>query len=125
MNPTLLPTNLHKDFKEPKPTLPRIKNGAGGHQQNWVEACKDGTPTTSGFEYAGPFTEAILMGNLGIRSYNMKKLKAGKTPQSWDPWKFPGRLKLEWDGPNMKVTNFDEANQFVKRKYRDGWTLGV
>ena len=125
VNPTLLPTSLHKDFKEPDETIPRIKNGAGGHQQNWVEACINGTPTSSGFDYAGPFTEAILMGNLGIRSYNMKKLKAGKTPQSWDPWKFPGRIKLEWDGPNMKVTNFDDANQFVKRKYRDGWSLGV
>ena len=125
VNPTLLPTSLHKDFKEPEETIPRIKNGAAGHQQNWVEACIHGTSTTSGFEYAGPFTEAVLMGNLGIRSYNMKKLKVGKTPQSWDPWKFPGRLKLEWDGPNMKVINFDDANQFVKREYRDGWSLGV
>jgi predicted dehydrogenase len=125
VKPTLLPTKLHKDFKEPEPTLPRIPKGSDGHQQNWVKACKEGTPTTSGFEYAGPFTEAVLMGNLGIRSYNLKKLKAGKTPTSWDPWKYPGRIKLDWDGPNMKVTNFDEANQFVKRKYRDGWILGV
>jgi hypothetical protein len=32
---------------------------------------------------------------------------------------------LLWDGPNMKITNFDEANQYVKRTYRDGWSLGV
>jgi hypothetical protein len=25
----------------------------------------------------------------------------------------------------MKITNFDEANQFVKRTYREGWSLGV
>jgi hypothetical protein len=30
-----------------------------------------------------------------------------------------------WDKVNMKVTNFDEVNQFVKREYRKGWTLGV
>ena len=29
-----------------------------------------------------------------------------------------------WDGPNMKITNFDLANQFVKRAYREGWNLG-
>ncbi|MEY4106415.1 MAG: hypothetical protein RL181_757, partial [Bacteroidota bacterium] len=31
----------------------------------------------------------------------------------------------DWDGANMKVTNFDEANQFVKRKYREGYSLGM
>jgi hypothetical protein len=35
---------------------------------------------------------------------------------------YPGRyVKLLWDGPNMKITNFDAANQFVKREYRTGW----
>ena len=39
---------------------------------------------------------------------------------------YPGRnVQLLWDGPNMKITNFDEANQFVKRTYREGWSLGV
>jgi len=39
---------------------------------------------------------------------------------------YPGRhIKLLWDGPNMKITNFDDANQFVKRQYREGWSLGV
>lgn len=125
VNPTLLPTRLMEEFKEPEPTLPRIPGGSDGHQQNWIQACKEGSPTTSGFEYAGPFTEAVLMGNLGIRSYNFKILKEGKTPTSWDPWNFPGRIKLDWDGPNMKITNFDEANAFVKREYREGWSLGV
>ena len=39
--------------------------------------------------------------------------------------KWLGRKKLLWDAKNMKITNFDEANQFVKRQYRQGWTLGV
>jgi hypothetical protein len=55
------------------------------------------------------------MGNLAIRSYGIKK---GRN-------EFPGRKKLLWDGKNMKITNFDDANQFVKRTYRDGWSLGV
>jgi hypothetical protein len=38
---------------------------------------------------------------------------------------YPGRnIQLLWDGPNMKITNFDLANQFVKRTYREGWSLG-
>ncbi len=41
-------------------------------------------------------------------------------------WDYPGRhIQLVWDGNNMKITNFDDANQFVKRTYRDGWSLGV
>ena len=62
------------------------------------------------------------MGNLAIRSYDIRK------PQIKDPNEFdyPGRgIKLLWDGPNMKVTNFDDATAFVKRKYRDGWSLGI
>jgi hypothetical protein len=68
---------------------------------------------SSPFEYAGPFTEAVLMGNLALRSYAMKG------PNNT----YPGRKKLLWDAKNMKITNFDEANQFVRREYREGWSL--
>ncbi len=67
------------------------------------------------FEIAGPLTETLLMGNLAIRSYDIRKPKKDK-PDQFD---YPGRnIKLLWDGANMKVTNFDDANQFVKREYR-------
>jgi hypothetical protein len=59
------------------------------------------------------------MGNLAIRSYDIivKDSKGSAT--------YPGRnIQLLWDGPNMKITNFDLANQFVKRTYREGWSLG-
>ena len=119
-NPVLLPTNKMKDFKQPEQTIPRIPEG---HQQNWVKACKEGTPTTSGFEFAGPFTEAVLMGNLAIRSFNQQKLNKGKKPGDWNAYGFPGRKKLLWDGPNMTITNYDDANAFVKRDYRKGWEI--
>jgi hypothetical protein len=32
-----------------------------------------------------------------------------------------GRKKLLWDGAKMRITNFEDANQFVTREYRDGW----
>jgi len=100
----------------PKQTLPRIAGGEAGHYTQWVDACLQGygkVQLSSPFEYAGPFTEAVLIGNLALRSYAMQGPN-GTTP---------GRKTLLWDAKNMKITNFDEANQFVKREYRAGWTL--
>lgn len=100
-----------------KPSLPE-----NGHQAKWVEACKDGFGSekhkslTSSFDFAGPLTESILMGNLAIRSYNYRE-KIGNA------FEYPGRKKLLWDGIHMKITNFEPANQFVKRTYREGWKL--
>ncbi len=95
-----------------------------GHNLAWQEACKAGFNSdkhkalTSSFDYAGPLTETVLMGNLAIRSYDIRTPKAdGKS------FNYPGRKKLLWDGKNMKITNFDEANQFVKREYQNGWKL--
>jgi len=94
-----------------------------GHQVHWTDACKAGFGSmkhkalTSSFDYAGPMTETVLMGNLAIRSYALAK--EGKNGRR----NYYGRKKLLWDGPNMTVTNFDEANQFVKRSYREGWKL--
>jgi len=94
-----------------------------GHQRKWVDACKAGFGSkehlelTSSFDYAGPMTETVLMGNLAIRSYMLrKKNEQGKM-------EFYGRKKLLWDGENMKITNFEDANQFVTRTYRAGFEL--
>lgn len=114
--PVLLPTSRMKDVTLPKQTIPRVPGGEAGHYTQWVDACIAGygkMQLSSPFEYAGPFTEAVLMGNLAIRSYGMKTDKGA----------YPGRKKLLWDAKNMKITNFDEANQFVKREYRSGWNL--
>jgi len=93
-----------------------------GHQRKWVDACKAGFGSkehkglTSSFDYAGPMTETVLMGNLAIRSYMLRKAVG-------DDLEFYGRKKLLWDGENMKITNFQEANQFVGRTYRKGWEV--
>ncbi len=93
-----------------------------GHHRHWVEACKQGyggikhQSLTSSFDFAGPLTESILMGNLAIRSYNLREQVGDKT-------QYPGRKKLLWNGNDMKITNFEPANQFVKRNYREGWSL--
>jgi hypothetical protein len=94
-----------------------------GHQRKWADACKAGFNSaehkalTSSFDYAGPMTETVLMGNLAIRSYLLRKENAkGKL-------EFYGRKKLLWDGDNMRITNLDDANQFVGRTYREGWQV--
>jgi predicted dehydrogenase len=113
--PRLLPTSRMSETQFPAPTLPRIPGGEAGHYTEWVDACLAGygkKQLSSPFEYAGPFTEAVLMGNLAIRSYAMRNDKG-----------YPGRKKLLWNAKDMKITNFDEANQFVKREYRSGWSL--
>lgn len=94
-----------------------------GHQRLWVEACKAGFGSkehlglTSSFDYAGPMTETVLMGNLAIRSYMLQKEnEKGKM-------EFFARKKLLWDGENMRITNLEEANQFVTRNYRPGFVV--
>ena len=95
--PRLIPESKMKGFKPPEPFLPRGLN----HHQEWLEACKGGPKALANFDYAGPLTEVILLGNVAIRT--------GK--------------KLTWDGPNMQITNIPEANQYLSRQYRQGWTL--
>jgi|SRR5215217_3169988 len=108
-DPLLLPTSRTKEVKV-KQKWARVPGGAGGHYAQWVEGCIAGygkTQLSSSFETAGPLTEALLMANLAVRGHDMKG----------------GDVKLLWDNANMKVTNFDEVNKFVKREYREGWKL--
>ncbi len=103
----------------PKETIARVPEG---HYLQWVNACMAGYAkgkTSSSFDYAGPFAESVLIGNLAIRSWNFE------TKNEKNRSVYPGRKKLIWDAKAMKITNFDEANQFVKREYRQGWSLGV
>ncbi len=109
-NATLLPTSKMKDFVPPPPFLPRY---TGSHQSVWAEACKGNGKPSSPFEYAVPLTETLLMGNLAVRCFDYKRLKTGKTPQDWAPYEYPGRVRLDWDSANMRVTNYEAANAFV------------
>ncbi len=72
-----------------------------GHNQEWFDMMKNGTPAYSNFEIAGYLTEMILLGCVA--------LKVGEG------------VKMEWDGPKMMSPNCPEASQFVKREARTGW----
>ncbi len=117
--PTILPTRKMKEVTLPKSKFAFVDRGSEGHQTQWVNACKKGygAYTSSSFDKSGPLTETVIMGNLAVRSYNYEdKSKKGEL-------RFPGRKKLLWDGTNMKISNFEPANQFVKREYRQGYKL--
>lgn len=118
-NPTLLPTSKMASTTLPTSKFPFVEGGWDGHQQQWVKACKKGygAYTSSPFDSAGPLTEALLMGNLAVLSYNYSE-KDSKGNNV-----YPGRKKLLWDGENMRITNFEPANRYVKREYRGNYKL--
>ena len=96
--PRLIPETRNKEYRRPPKTLPR----SIGHHAEWVRACKTGSATRSSFDFAGPLTEAVLLGSLCVRL---------------------GGEKLLWDSAQLKITNAAEANQLLHYRYRPGWSL--
>jgi predicted dehydrogenase len=101
-SPRVFPDTLRSELSKLPKRIERIPGGLDGHEKDWVRACKGGKPASSNFDYSGPLSETVLMGNLAVR--------------------FPNRVLL-WDGEKMEVTNDKAANGFVRRKYREGWAL--
>ncbi len=93
----LLPEKVFADYQRPEPTIPR----SPGHHKEWLEACQGGKPASADFEYSGWLTEANHLGNVAYRT--------GK--------------KLEWDAVALKARNAPEADEFIRREYRQGWVL--
>jgi predicted dehydrogenase len=96
--PQVLPLELHEAAMK----VPKTMERSAGHYAEWIAACKGGARPVSNFDYAGPLTETVLLGVLALRA--------------------PGQ-RLEWDSPQMKVTNVPELNQYLRADYRKGWTL--
>lgn len=122
-NPRLLPSNLMGLYTPPEPSLNRVEDGLDGHIRNFVDGCLDGKTTSSDFAKAGPLTEAVLMGNLAVRAYQYRVYEEASETRRRAGFAYPGRRKLLWDGKNMKITNYDKANDWVTREYRKGWSL--
>jgi hypothetical protein len=93
--PQLLPLTKMRNYKPPEQFLGRVES----HYAEWVQGCKGGAKPSTNFDYAGPLTETVLLGNVAVAT--------GK--------------KLFWDG--KKVTNIPEANKLLQYNYRPGWTL--
>jgi len=93
----LLPKARFKDLQPPKPWIPPSK----GHHREWLLGCKTGSPTLCNFDYSGTLIENNLLGTVAFR--------VGK--------------KLKWDAENLKAVGCPEADKFIRRKYREGWSL--
>jgi predicted dehydrogenase len=94
----LTPESRMKDFKKPAEVIKR----SPGHFQDWIQSCKGGERACSNFSIAGPYTEWMLLGAIS--------------------WRFPNE-KLLWDGANLRFTNNEKANEYVKPHFRKGWEL--
>ena len=96
----IIPESKMQAYKDKMPdkTIARSQ----GHHKDWILACKGGKPASSNFDYGGPLTEMALLGVLAIRNQNRK---------------------LIWDVKNMRITNDEEADKYVRPPFRDGWTL--
>ncbi|WZP00611.1 Gfo/Idh/MocA family oxidoreductase [Isosphaeraceae bacterium EP7] len=97
--PTLYPEARRAEFQPPPPTIPR----STGHRSEWIQACKDNKPedARAGFAYSGPFTEALLVGNLALRL----------------------QKRIEWDSEALKATNAPEAEPLIRKQYRAGFGI--
>ncbi len=93
----LLPASRWAEYKLPPQLLPRGVN----HQQDWVRACKGGSPGVSEFPIATRYIEWLALGAIALR--------------------VPG--KLLWDAKAMRFTNSEEANKLLKPFLRNGWEL--
>jgi hypothetical protein len=98
------PESRAKEVGEIRSAIPR----SVGHYREWIEACKGGGPAGANFDWAGPLAESVLLGNVALRTQLREDLTL---------------CKLLWDPVAFKFTNLAEANQFLRRDYRAGWSL--
>lgn len=93
--PKLYPAGEFASFE-----MPEIEGGNHWHQ--FADAIQGKGATSADFNYSGPLTESVLLGSVATR--------------------FP-KATLNWDAKKLRFTNEDDANQYVKREYRDGWQV--
>ena len=100
----LFPDKLAKEYGEP----PKILSRSLGHHQEFITACKGGPPAGSNFDWAGPLTESVLLGNIPL----LVELREELT-----------KVQLRWNTDDFTFPNHARANQFLRRNYRKEWEL--
>ncbi|HEY3899086.1 MAG TPA: Gfo/Idh/MocA family oxidoreductase [Chthoniobacter sp.] len=93
--PRLFPVEQFASFEIPKEL-------GTSHYHAWVTAALGGPKTTDGFDYAGPLTETVLLGNVATRVPN---------------------ITLEWDAADLRIKNSAEADHLLRTKNRAGWKI--
>ena len=99
-NPRIVPETKMQAYKRPEKTIPR----SPGIHEEWIEAIKAGKKSTTDFSYAAPLTQTMLLANAAVRAQEDNQI-------------------LEWDGEKMEFPNFPEANAYIHKEYRPGWSL--
>jgi len=97
----IIPETKMQEYKQPKKTIPRTPE----IHLDWIEAIKNGKKSTTDFSYSSKLTITMLLGNIAIQTAEKKTV-------------------LEWDANNFTFTNLPEANEYLRREYRPGWSLG-
>ena len=100
----ILPQSLSDSYTKPEPYI----KSSPGHRQEWILACKGGEPAGSNFDWAGPLTETVLLGNIALR------------PELREKMSFEN---LNFDPEKLSFPNMPEADQFLHNEYREGWKL--
>jgi predicted dehydrogenase len=100
----ILPASLRNSYQAPEPYIP----SSPGHEQEWILACKGGDPAGSNFDWAGPLTETVLLGNIALRKELKEKLSGQRLKFNPEKFSFP---------------DMPEADQFLHCLYREGWKL--
>lgn len=106
LNSTIFPESRRREFENVPKTIPR----SPGHHAEWILAAKGEykEPGSNFGNWAGRLTEVVLLGNVALRMQLREQLT---------------RLRLCWDPVRFEFTNLKEANQFLHRPYREGWSL--
>ncbi|RMG36799.1 MAG: gfo/Idh/MocA family oxidoreductase [Planctomycetota bacterium] len=92
----LFPKEQYENFEPPPKTIP----DSIGHWNEWIQACKTGSPTLCHFGYAGPLTETVLLGTVAYR--------AGE--------------ELHWDAKNL-TTGSTRGDELLTKHYRKGFEV--
>jgi predicted dehydrogenase len=93
--PELFPDEKFDTFKYP--VLPPVN-----HYTQFAEACIGKGKTSANFDYAGPLTEAVLLGGVATR--------------------YP-ETTLEWNSKKLSFSNKGETSKLIRRSYRKGWEV--
>ncbi|MBA7611705.1 Inositol 2-dehydrogenase/D-chiro-inositol 3-dehydrogenase [subsurface metagenome] len=99
-SPRLIPETAMQAFKPPEPWIPRT----GDIQEDWINAIKNGTKSTTDFSYSSRLVETMMLGNIAVLMGNRTNT-------------------LEYDAEKMEFTNLPEANDLFHYEYRRGWTI--
>jgi hypothetical protein len=94
----LYPEDKFADFQPPEPTIP----ASPGFYREWIEACKGGPPATCHFDYTGPMTETVLLGNVAYRAGG----------------------GFAWDADALQASGNPRAADYLREPYRRGWEIG-